>query len=234
MLDFEEGSSENSTAVGDLLNRLKKRGLDCSEQHRLLIVRDGSPAIKKAVKKHWPEAVQQECLVHMQRKTRDKLRTKDRADFDNFCTSLRDAQGKEAGLEAFDDMIDFLSERNAAASIALKEREVHLLAFHRLNAPSTLNVTFLSTNSIENAFRNWREATGNVKKWSLKKDMVSRWSASGMLWAESGFNKIRHATDLEALAAALASYDPSISLRSKDSSPAANADTETSCTSTAK
>ena len=107
-------------------------------------------------------------------------------------------------------------------------------AVYRLNAPSTLNVTFLSTNSIENAFRIWREATGNVKKWSLKKDMVSRWSASGMLWAESGFNKIRHATDLEALAATLASYDPSISLRSKDSSPAANADTETSCTSTAK
>ena len=233
MLDFEEGSSENSTAVGDLLNRLRKRGLECSKQHRLLIVRDGSPAIKKAVKKHWPEAVQQECLVHMQRKTRDKLRAKDRADFDNFCTRLRDAQGKEAGLEAFDDMIDFLSERNAAASLALKEREEDLLAFHRLNAPSTLNVTFLNTNSIENAFRNWREATGNVKKWSLKKDMVSRWSASGMLWAESGFNKIRHATELGALAAALAAYDPSISLRSKDSSPAANADTETSCTSSA-
>jgi len=234
MLDFEEGSSENSTAVGGLIDRLKNRGVDSCAEQPLLIVRDGSPAIKKAVKKHWPESVQQECLVHMQRKTRDKLRAKDRADFDNHCTRLRDAQGVEAGVEAFDDMIDFLSERNAAAAVALKNREEDLLAFHRLNAPSTLNVTFLNTNSIENAFRNWRESTGNVKKWSLKKDMVSRWTASGMLWAESGFNKIRHASDLEALSVALAAYDPSISLRSLDSSSAANADVETSCTLSTK
>ena len=234
MLDFEEGSSENATAVGELINRLEKRGVECNKQHRLLIVRDGSPAIKKAVKKHWPEALQQECLVHMQRKTRDKLRAKDRADFDNYCTRLREAQGSLAGIEAFDDMLDFLSARNAAAAIALKERENDLLGFHSLNAPSTLNVTFLSTNIIENAFRNWRETTGNVKRWSLKKDMVSRWAASGMLWAEGSFNKIRHAGDLGALAAALSAYDPSISLRSLDSSPADNAEVETHCTSPEK
>ena len=92
MLDFEEGSSESSTAVGGLIARLKDRGVDCSKEERLLIVRDGSTAIKKAVNKHWPDAVQQECLVHMQRHTRDKLRTKDRADFDNYCTTLRAAQ----------------------------------------------------------------------------------------------------------------------------------------------
>ena len=83
----------------------------------------------------------------------------------------------EVGVEAFDDMIDFLSERNAVAAIALTNCEEDLLALHRLNVLSTLNITFLSTNSIENAFKNWREATGNVKKWSLKKDMECRWNA---------------------------------------------------------
>lgn len=222
MLDFEEGSSENSTVVSELINRLKKRGVDSSLKRRLLVIRDGSPAIKKAVLKHWPEAIQQECLIHMQRHTRDKLRTRDRSEFDSYCSNLRDAQGKNAGEEAFNDLLDFLSERNAAAAIALKARKEDLIAFHSLNVPSTLNVTFLSTNCIENSFRNWREATGNVKRWSLKRDMVSRWSASGMLWAESGFNKIRHAKDLGALATALSASVTSSSLRSEDSTPADN------------
>lgn len=220
MLDFEEGSSESATAVGGLIDRLKSRGVDSSDQQPLLVVRDGSKAIKKAVSKHWPNAVQQECLVHMQRYTRDKLRVRDRSDFDNHYTNLRNAHGKEAGEEAFANLLDFLSERNAVASLALKARKLDLLSLHQLNVPSTLNVTFLSTNVIENAFRNWREATGNVKRWSLKNDMVSRWSASGMLWAESGFNKIRYASDLKSLATALSASATSTSLRSENYTPA--------------
>lgn len=86
----------------------------------------------------------------MQRHTRDKLRARERADFDNYCTALRNAQGKEA----FEDILDFLSERNAAASIALKSKKLDLISLHLLNVPSTLNVTYLNTNSIENSFRN--------------------------------------------------------------------------------
>ena len=216
MLDFEEGSSENATAVEGLINRLKSRGVNSRDDRPFLVVRDGSAAIKKAVSKHWPNAPQQECLIHMQRHTRDKLRARDRSEFDSYCKALRNAQGHEAGKEAFDDLIDFLSERNAAASLALKERQLDLLTLHNLNVPSTLNVTFLSTNNIENAFRNWREATHNVKRWSLKNDMVSRWSASGMLWVEAGFNKIQHASDLGALAAALSSSVKPSSLRSEN------------------
>jgi hypothetical protein len=42
-------------------------------------------------------------------------------------------------------------------------------------------VTFLSTNLIENVLRNWREATGNVKRWNEKEDMIPLWMASGLL-----------------------------------------------------
>ena len=91
----------------------------------------------------------------------------------------------------------------------MRSRKDALLAFHRLDVPSTLNVTFLSTNLIENVLRNWREATGNVKRWNEKQDMVPRWMASGLLWAEAGFRKIRHAEDLPWLAAALSLSAPS-------------------------
>ena len=88
------------------------------------------------------------------------------------------------------------------------------LAFHSLNVPSTLNTTFLSTNIIENMIRNWRDATGNVKLWKEKEDMVSRWTASGMLWSEAGFNKVRHAKDIGALVTALSTPEGADWLRS--------------------
>jgi len=176
---------------------------------RLLVGRDGSQAIETAVRRMWPEAVQQECLVHTQANLRDKLRHRDRADLDNHFRRLRDAQGRLAGEEAFDELLDFVSGRNAAAALALESRRDALLSFHRLDVPATLNVTFLSTNLIENVLRNWREATGNVKRWNEKEDMIPRWMASGLLWADGGFRRIRHAEDLPRLAVALALSTPS-------------------------
>jgi len=203
VLDFEQGSSENATAVGELLERLARRGLSEPADRRLLVLRDGSAAIHKAVQQHWPHALQQECLVHAQSNVRDKVKRRDRADVDRHFKALREAEGREAGEEAFEDLLEFLSERNGAAALALTTRRDRLLAFHHLEVPATLNVTFLSTNLIENVLRNWREATGNVKRWNEKHDMVSRWMASGLLWAEAGFRKVRHAEDLPQLQAAL-------------------------------
>ena len=203
VLDFEQGHSENTTVVSELISRLAQRGVKVNEQRRLLVLRDGSAAIAAAVKRMWPEAVQQECLVHAHSNLRDKLRRRDRADLDLRFKALREAQGALAGEEAFDELLDFVSERNAAAAMILRQRRESLLAFHRLDVPSTLNITFLSTNLIENVLRNWREATGNIKRWNEKEDMVSRWMASGLLWAEAGFRKVRGHEDLPKLAQAL-------------------------------
>jgi len=203
VLDFEQGPSENTTVVSELISRLAKRGMRANELRRLLVLRDGSEAIAAAVKRMWPDALQQECLVHAQSNLRDKLRRCDRADLDLHFKVLREAQGSQAGEEAFHALLDFVSERNAAAALALRRRKEGLLAFHRLDVPSTLNITFLSTNLIENVQRNWREATGNIKRWNEKNDMVSRWMASGLLWAEAGFRKVRGHEDLPRLAQAL-------------------------------
>ncbi len=203
VLDFEPGPSENATVVGALIARLERRGFGPKTGRRLLVLRDGSEAIAGAVRRAWPQAVQQECLVHAQSNLREKLRQRDRADLDLRFKALREAQGAEAGQEAFEELLDFVSERNAAAALVLRERKDALLTFHRLGVASTLNTTFLSTNLIENVLRNWREATSHVKRWNEKEDMVSRWMASGLLWAEAGFRKIRHAEDLPQLATAL-------------------------------
>lgn len=208
-LDFEIGSSESKAVVQALITRLAKRGIKEPANRRLLVIRDGSAAIAGAVRSHWPDALQQECLVHQERNVLDKLRKRDRAEGIGLFKRLREAQGKEAGEEAFEELMDFVSERNAAAALALGERKEVLLCVHRLNIPSTLNGTLTNTNIIENTIRNWRSATGNVKLWQEKETMVPRWTASGMLWAESGYRKVRGYRDLGELAASLASSSPS-------------------------
>jgi putative transposase len=237
VLDFEQGPSENTTTVEALLKRLRSRGVSAKAGRRLLVLRDGSNAIAAGVRRLWPDAVQQECLVHAHSNLRDQVRKRDRADLDLRFKSLREAQGKAAGVEAFDDLMEFVSERNAAAALALGARREVLLAFHRLEVPSTLNTTFLSTNLIENVLRNWREATGNVKRWNEKQDMVPRWMAAGLLWAEAGFRKIRHAEDLPRLAAALAPSAPSSGpaiAGSSSCTPSDRADQQESCPSTGR
>jgi putative transposase len=191
VLDFEPGASESVSVVTNLIERLIKRGISEKEDRAMLILRDGSAAIESAVRKKWPQAIQQECLVHLQRSVREQVKRRDRADCDAAFKRFREAQGKEAGEEAWEELIEFLSERNAAVALKLKARKEALLAFHQLDVPSTLNTTFLSTNLIENTIRNWREASGNVKRWNEKEDMVSRWLASGLLWAEAGYRKVR-------------------------------------------
>lgn len=203
VLDFEVGSSESAAVVASLLDGLEKRGFAPGSGRRLLVLRDGSAAIERAVSRRWPDSVRQQCLVHAQSNLREKVRQRDRADIDRLFKTLREAQGRQAGEEAFDELLEFVSERNAAAAVALKERRGALLAFHHLDVPATLNTTFLSTNLIENVIRNWRAQSGNVKRWNEKADMVPRWMATGLLWAEAGFRKVRHAGDLPRLASAL-------------------------------
>ena len=138
-----------------LIDRLTKRGLEEKEDRRLLVIRDGSTAIQSAVRSHWPEAIQQECLIRQERNVVKKLRKRDKAETLSHFKRLREAQGREAGEEAFDELLDFVSERNAAAGIALDERRAGLLAVRRLNVPSTLNGTLMNTNIIENTIRNY-------------------------------------------------------------------------------
>lgn len=202
-LDFEQGTSESAETVGALFARLHARGLREPKERHLLVQRDGSPAIAKAIRQYYPQALQQECVVHLQRNVKDKLRKKDGADLDLYFKRFREAQGREAGEEAFGALFTYVNDRNAVAGRALKDREEVLLTVHRLDLPATLNRTFLSTNIVENAIKNWRQHTGNVKLWNEKKDMVTRWAATGLLWSENTFNRIAHADDLHHLEAAL-------------------------------
>lgn len=136
---------------------------------RLPLARDGSDAIAKAVRHFWPDAVQQECLVHVERGLCAKISWKHQGEVVKRMNRLRGVEGAES----------------------LESRRNGILAFHRLNLPATLNVTFLSTNHIVNVMRNSRGMIGKVCRWNAKADQLTHWMGVALLRAQEGFRWIR-------------------------------------------
>ncbi len=99
---------------------------------------------------------------------------------------------------------EFLKGVSAQALESLEESgEEELLAFHRLSLPNTLNTTFLSTNNIENAFRNTRRKIGRVTRWREETNQASKWLAYALTKAEEGFRRIKGFQEMGKLHAAL-------------------------------
>ncbi len=69
--------------------------------------------------------------------------------------------------------------------------------------PSTLNVSLLSTNSIENVFKNLRLHIGRVCRWREDTSQADLWLASGIKLAQKGLRRILHHEELPKLIAAL-------------------------------
>ena len=193
ILDFDLGSSENFEVCRDLLDRLVARGFAVS--HRLFSVLDGSQSLKKALLAFFPDAVIQRCLIHKERNLKAKLSRRDWGELSRLFKRLREVLG---------ELEQFLERKNAAALASLREAGDELIALHLLEVPSTLQVSLLSTNVIENSFRNTRRKLGRVTRFRPETDQASRWLAYALLEAEKGFRRIAGWRDLGHLVKALA------------------------------
>jgi len=201
VLDFELGSTENAEVCRDLIRRLVERGF--APRRRLLAVLDGSSALKKAVLRFFPDAVIQRCLVHKERNIRARLSKRDWGELARLFKRLREVQGEAAGREVLGELEAFLGRRNAEALASLREAGDELIALHRLGVPATLHKNLLSTNLIENSFRNTRRKLGRVTRFRAETDQASRWLAYALLEVEKGFRRLSGWRDLPALARAL-------------------------------
>jgi transposase-like protein len=215
--------------VKGLFARLHARGLQAGTVRRLLLIRDGSEAIAKAVRHFWPDAVQQECLVHVERGLCGKLSWKHQKEVVERMNRLRRVQGAEAGEEAFEELLEFVRGKNLAAAESLESRKDGILSFHRLNVPATLNVTFLSTNHIENVMRNSRGMIDKVCRWHPKTDQLARWMGVALLRAQEGFRRVRGHKELGDLATALGRAGSAASSLRSSSAPPARPSAEEHC-----
>ena len=206
VLDFALGSSESLEVSRELVSRIVTRGFTC--EHRLLVVLDGSDALRGAVKEFFPDCVVQRCLVHKERNIKGKLSKRHWGELSRLFTRLRNVQGIEAAEEVFEEMKSFLEPINSEAYRSLHEAGEDLLALHRLNVPNTLHRSLLSTNAIENSFLNTRRKLGRVTRFRAETDQASRWLSYALLETEKGFRRISGHTSLPSLIAALGRPQP--------------------------
>lgn len=197
ILGLHQGATENTTVVKHLLADVQRRGVDF-EVPRLYVL-DGGKALHAAVRKLAGKcAVIQRCQVHKldnvvdhlteeyQSATRWKMRT---------AYSMHEYADAKRALDA---LLRELMHLNPSAARSLEEGLEQTLTMHQLRLPANLRRTLSSTNLIESAFSMVETVCRNVKRWQGG-DQYLRWVASGLLWAESRWNRIHGFRELPIL-----------------------------------
>jgi transposase-like protein len=203
VLGYRVGGSENREVCADLLSNLAARGLTVPASRDLLAVLDGSDALRSALLAHFPSARVQRCLVHKERNLRGYLSKRHWAELARLFEQLRKVQGLEQAEAAAAAIRAFLKDKNAQARESLEEAGEDLLRLFHLQVPNSLHRTLLSTNSIENVFKNLRRHLGRVCRWREDTGQADRWMASGLELAQRGFRRISGYEDIDHLTAAL-------------------------------
>jgi transposase-like protein len=164
---------------------------------------DGSQALKNALLLHFPHALIQRCLVHKERNLKGYLSQRHWAELNRLFTRLRKSQGAEDAKEAVDAIAAFLADKNAQARSSFEEAGPELLTLARLEITNELSVSLLSTNCIENVFKNLRRHIGRVSRWRESTDQADRWLATGFILTQQGFHRIKGYSKLPDLVLAL-------------------------------
>ena len=188
VLGLRQGATENTTVVKQLLEDIQSRGVNFDVPR--LYVLDGNKALHAAVRKLAGKAgLIQRCQVHKLRNVVDHLPESHRP---TIASKLRNAYAMQAHAEAskaLQQLLHELMHLNPSAAHSLEEGMDETLTVHRLRVPSKLRTSLATTNIIESAFSLVEKLCRNVKRWQGS-DQPMRWVASGLLWAESRWNRL--------------------------------------------
>jgi transposase-like protein len=194
-LSLVEGSTENATLVTELIVGLRERGLDVTRP--ILVVLDGSKALRRAVLDVFDRPVLGRCQLHKIRNVEDRLSEKMRA---VVASRMRRAYHADSALAADAELTALATElarTHPGAAASLREGMAETLTVLRLNLPPTLARTFRSTNA-ESMISICRDHATNVKRWR-DGQMALRWCAAGMAEAGKQFRRINGHLHLRAL-----------------------------------
>lgn len=199
-LALEEGDTENTTVVKDLLAGLRGRGLDTTRP--TLFVLDGAKALHAGVRAVFDQPVIQRCQLHKVRNVEAKLPDRLAA---TVTSKMRAAYQSDDHLQAEADLRAVAADLRKAhpgAAGSLLEGLEETLTVVRLGLPPILRSTLRSTNAIESMIEICRDHSSNVKRWR-DGDMVLRWCAAGMGEAAKQFRRVKGFLHLPALRVAL-------------------------------
>ena len=195
-LSLVEGSTENATLVTELIVGLRERGLDVTRP--ILVVLDGSKALRRAVRGVFDRPVIGRCQLHKIRNVADHLPEKMRP---TVTSRMRRAYHADSALAAEAELTALgaeLDRTHPGAAGSLREGMAETLTVLRLELPPTLARTFRSTNAIESMISICRDHASNVKRWR-DGQMALRWCAAGMVEAGKQFRRVNGHLHLRSL-----------------------------------
>ena len=202
VLGLWQGSTENAALCTALLHNLIERGLKVDG--RLLCVIDGGKGLRKALADVFGDlAVVPRCRVHKQRNVLDHLPQNRKAYVARALSQAWAGGSAEVARRRLKTLLHWL-ERNgeSGAAASLHEGLEETLTVAKLGLPPALRTFLVTTNAIENLMGSARRLSRNVTRWRPG-DMISRWTAAGLLHAEQGFHRIKGYRHLSLLAQAL-------------------------------
>ena len=199
-LGLWDGSTENKTVTAHLLADLVGRGLDVEQG--VLVVLDGSKALRAAVDEVFGPVPVQRCVRHKERNVLDHLPERDRPAVKVRLRRAWASDNYALALDGLQALVRELEHSHPGAANSLTEGLEETLTLTRLGIRGRLKKTLASTNPIESMIEIIRRTSRNVKRWQSG-DMCLRWTAAGMLEAETQFRRIAGYSNLAKLALAV-------------------------------
>ena len=199
-LSLVEGSTENATLVTELLVGLRQRGLNVTRP--ILVVIDGSKALRRAVVDVFDHPVIQRCQLHKIRNVQDRLPKKLRSVVAKRMRAAYHADTALAAQAQLESLAGELDRTHPGAAASLREGLDDTLTVLRLDVPPTLARTLRSTNCVESMIEICRDHSRNVKRWR-DGQMALRWCAAGMVQAGTQFRRVNGHFHLRSLRTAL-------------------------------
>jgi putative transposase len=188
VLGLHQGATENATVVKHLLDDIAQRGV-AFDVPRLYVL-DGGKGLHAAIRKVAGKCgVIQRCQIHKIRNVVNHLTEEYQS---AVRCKMRNAYAMRNYVDAkraLDALLRELMDLNPSAARSLEEGMEETLSTHRLRVPEKLRQSLRSTNPIESTFDNVEVVCRNVKRWQGG-DQYLRWVASGLLWAESRWNRV--------------------------------------------
>ena len=202
-LGLWDGSTENKTVTAHLLADLVARGLDVEQG--VLVVLDGSKALRAAVDEVFGPVPVRSAVSVMQGTQRPGSPPRarpPRCEGARLRLRMEQAITTRSRWRGLQTLAGELEHSHPGAASSLAEGLEETLTLTRLGIRGRLKKTLASTNPIESMIEIIRRTSRNVKRWQ-NGDMCLRWTAAGMLEAETQFWKVVGYTDLAKLALAV-------------------------------
>lgn len=196
-LGFAQSHTENNRAIKQLLKQIINRGLDYSKG--ILVVSDGSKAIKKAIKEVFGKYhLHQRCQWHKREDIVSYLSKEEEIIYRKKLQRAYREPEYDKAKEKLLNIRDELKQINISAARSLEEGLEETLTLHKLGLIEEFGASLGTTNCIESLNSQLGRYIRKVTKWQ-NSGQIFRWVACGLLESERRMKKIRNHKQLKKL-----------------------------------